>query len=1799
MKSRIAAVPAAACLLAAMFMLAAPGAPASRGPDRKTPDSITVRFDFPRPEVSGSGDAAVLSMEGCASSRYPGLPSLPRRSASYALPPGKTLTDLVVLEQRWSAPLDVGVIQWGYGAATSGEAARGPDPAVYESPDPYPSGLVEVSGTGMMRGISAATLDVTPVRYYPASGTIRYCEHLEVRLDCAESERAATPARDRSPEAPDPALFENAGEAAAWYAPEAFRGDAPSGTGNIADYVIICPAALSAAVAPLQTYKQTQGLSVNLTTTEWISTNCAGVDTQEKIRNFLRDNYLTWGITYVLIVGTDASVPMRDCWTPTGEAPPDDYTPTDYYYSDLSGDWDLNDDGNYGQYGVDDGVGGVDFYPEVYVGRIPLSVAGDVTSVCNKIVTFSQDSGAWKHKAILPGAISNFTNQDYSGWPATFGSYFSESIKNNITTPAGFSNYTLYEKEGLAADPPACDAPLTKANLLAEWPNDYGVVTWWGHGNSSGAYRTYWATDDGDGVPESGELSQPSFMSSGDVGSLDNAHPGIVFAVSCLNAYPETPSLASALVTNGASAVVAGTRITWYGIGWQSVDWGGNATMGYLFDKYLITDGHRCGKALRLANIEFLNEYLYFDVADYQNLFGLNLFGDPSMRLDAEGSPTVSQVSPDSHENTGSAGLTVTGDNFMTGAAVKLALAGQPDVVATGVSVDSPRSITCNVDLDDVHYGDWDVVVTNPDDSFGTLAAGFNVYCPTPTVTDITPPAGAVGGSVHVTDLAGTGFRSSATVQLQKGGEPSIDATGVTRVSDTQITCDFDLTGAATGQWNVFVENGGGKNATLTNGFTVSSSPPAVTGITPASGLNDGIVNITDLAGTGFLDGATVKLTDGVNPDIPASDVTVLSENQITCSFQLDAEPAGSRNVVVTNPDLQAGTGVDLFAVNNAPPDLVSINPDNGDNDGSVLMTLTGDSFRTGMTAELQGVGPDIPGVLQGVVGHTSATYLFDLTGAPLGLRDLYVQNDDVQGDTLDDCFTVTQAPPNVTGITPTSGLNNGIVNITDLSGTGFLDGATVRLSDGVNPDINGTGVTVVSPNQITCGFQLDAAPAGPRDVVVTNPDLQSGTGVDLFTVNNASPVLLSIVPDNGGNDGSVLVTLTGDSFRPGMIARLQGVGPLIGGVLQGAVTHTGATYLFDLTGTPPGLRDLYVRNDDGQGDTLYDCFTVNQVLLPPTIMSVDPPSVTNDGSASISIFGTDFRAGASVTIRYVGAPGGATGSVKHVQADRIDADFELWGEEEGHYDVIVRNIDLTEDTFENGLTVTQRSPRIDSVTPDTGANTGAVEITIDGDGFQPGVNAYLERGADTIQGVMNGLTLTEFRVRFDITGADPGLWDITVVNLNSDEDSLQNCFTVTSPVSGAWYLAEGTSDWGFDTYVTIENPNDTVVTAQVTYMTKTGPQDRPDLTLPPNSQTVINPRNDIGVTDFSTSVQCRQGKTICVDRRMVWQAPGAPSPEGHSSVGVTAPAKTWYLPEGSSKWGFETWLLIQNPNDEDAHVTITYMIEGQGPSPVTKTVEASSRASFNMAEDIGAQDASIKVASDVPVIPERAMYRNSRREGHDSIGTTTPSTDYYLAEGTTDWGFTTYVLVQNPNSGAATVNITYMTGEGPVSQDPFTMDPNSRKTVNVNTVVPDRDLSIKVHGSVPIIAERAMYWDSGMGEACHDSIGMDCPHATFYLPDGETTNGCETWTLIQNPNPEPVTVEVSYLTTDGTGNVTWTEEVGANSRKTFNMGDKIPAGRASIKVTCQTPGKKIMVERAMYWNNRGAGTDTIGGCAD
>jgi hypothetical protein len=80
----------------------------------------------------------------------------------------------------------------------------------------------------------------------------------------------------------------------------------------------------------------------------------------------------------------------------------------------------------------------------------------------------------------------------------------------------------------------------------------------------------------------------------------------------------------------------------------------------------------------------------------------------------------------------------------------------------------------------------------------------------------------------------------------------------------------------------------------------------------------------------------------------------------------------------------------------------------------------------------------------------------------------------------------VTAAPPTVSSVAPSSGPTAGGTAVT-ITGTDFVSGATVTLGGTA-----ATGVTVVNDTTITATTAAHAV--GAVDVVVTNPDTQSGT---------------------------------------------------------------------------------------------------------------------------------------------------------------------------------------------------------------------------------------------------------------------------------------------------------------------------------------------------------------------------------------------------------------------------------------------------------------------------------------------------------------------------------------------------------------------------------------------------------------------------------------------------------------------------------------------------------------------------------
>ncbi len=271
----------------------------------------------------------------------------------------------------------------------------------------------------------------------------------------------------------------------------------------------------------------------------------------------------------------------------------------------------------------------------------------------------------------------------------------------------------------------------------------------------------------------------------------------------------------------------------------------------------------------------------------------------------------------------------------------------------------------------------------------------------------------------------------------------------------------------------------------------------------------------------------------------------------------------------------------------------------------------------------------------------------------------------------------------------------------------------------------------------------------------------------------------------------------------------------------------------------------------------------------------------------------------------------------------------------------------------------------------------------------------------------------------------------------------------------------------------------------------------------------------------------------------------------------------TWYLAEGSTDGGMETWVLVQNPGDTDAVVDIGFQT-GQGlvDGPRGDVIPPNSRRSYNVGSYVTTYDVSTMItASSGTIVCERAVYGPDRAWGHDSIGVTSPSSTWYLAEGATDGGFETWVLVQNPNPVPVTVDLSLQTEKGlsaPGELQDIPIPANSRRTFDIGLYAVTYQVSTTVVSTGGgVVCERAMY---GNGRQWgHDSAGATEPSFNWVFAEGCTGAGFETWVLVQNPMSYQQ--EVAFFFSDANGVLGINPPrfiVPGGSRMTVNVGDYV-----------------------------------------
>ncbi len=298
------------------------------------------------------------------------------------------------------------------------------------------------------------------------------------------------------------------------------------------DLIIICPVQFLQPLRRLAEHKNMVGVRTEIKTLGEIYQTYPGYDRPEQIKYCIKDMMERLGTTYVLLVGglkshffgkprDNLNTGTRDWHLPVRYSnlwDDDDflYDPgfiSDLYYADVYDgqggfcSWNSFNDGVYGGWShyatlnhPSNPIDQIDFYPDIYIGRLPCRNLLEVCSVVNKIISYETKSAgsSWFKKMVVVGGDP----YDDQGMDYLEGELICEKALSYMT---GFEQQKLFSsnKEMNPAFTP------TTQNVVREINQGCGFLFFDGHGGPNW-WNTFWPGEFGELI-EDGGISVPQF----------------------------------------------------------------------------------------------------------------------------------------------------------------------------------------------------------------------------------------------------------------------------------------------------------------------------------------------------------------------------------------------------------------------------------------------------------------------------------------------------------------------------------------------------------------------------------------------------------------------------------------------------------------------------------------------------------------------------------------------------------------------------------------------------------------------------------------------------------------------------------------------------------------------------------------------------------------------------------------------------------------------------------------------------------------------------------------------------------------------------------------------------------------------------------------------------------------------------------------------------------------------------------------------------------------------------------------
>ncbi len=383
------------------------------------------------------------------------------------------------------------------------------------------------------------------------------------------------------------------------------------------DMVIVTSPDLVDTYERLAEFKNGIGLSTAIAITDSVYAHYDGVDNPARIRSYLKDFYTSGG-QYVLLGGDDINLPVRYFYYyNTSSEITDPYTlmPSDLYYADLNGIWDMDGDGIYGEPNQDE----PDIIPELEVGRVPLRNTEAIDNYIDKVIQYQTNPGngdfSYLNRQLFfcSDQMRDYPDEGQHG-------YIAESLPSYVRVD---SNQTIEYPDGYDSHPSNPDGNFGVEKIS----EGFGFIQVISHGRVDGfrvkaAYYGDW--------PASNILTLPISEYHGCIDNLEkNGRTSLYYSLSCQVAGYDLDSLDHQSTDISFVERILGAPQS------GAVAMIGNTRWGWVYSSYFLQEaftrhlyGDADGNAVKAMNLSWLDYSYYRDL-----IYGQNYYGDPSITI--------------------------------------------------------------------------------------------------------------------------------------------------------------------------------------------------------------------------------------------------------------------------------------------------------------------------------------------------------------------------------------------------------------------------------------------------------------------------------------------------------------------------------------------------------------------------------------------------------------------------------------------------------------------------------------------------------------------------------------------------------------------------------------------------------------------------------------------------------------------------------------------------------------------------------------------------------------------------------------------------------------------------------------------------------------------------------------------------------------------------------------------------------------------------------------------------------------